>query len=41
MCNRYALSKKQERVIVQDYGTLEMYFMERFNIAPKQSAPIV
>lgn len=41
MCNRYALSKKQERVIVQDYGTLELYLMERFNIAPTQSAPVV
>jgi putative SOS response-associated peptidase YedK len=41
MCNRYALSKKQERVIIQDYGTLDLYFMERFNIAPTQSAPVV
>jgi putative SOS response-associated peptidase YedK len=41
MCNRYALSKKQERLIVQDYGNLELYFMERFNIAPTQTAPVV
>jgi putative SOS response-associated peptidase YedK len=41
MCNRYALSKKQERVIIQVYGALELYFLERFNIAPTQSAPVV
>jgi putative SOS response-associated peptidase YedK len=41
MCNRYALSKKQERVILQDYETLDLYFTERFNIAPTQSAPVV
>lgn len=41
MCNRYSLSKKQERVITRDYGCLELYFMERFNIAPTQRAPVV
>jgi putative SOS response-associated peptidase YedK len=41
MCNRYSLSKKQERVITRDYGSLELYFMERFNIAPTQRAPVV
>jgi len=41
MCNRYALSKKQERFILQEYETLDLYFMERFNIAPTQSAPVV
>ena len=41
MCNRYALSKKQERLIVRDFGSLEFYFAERFNIAPTQSAPVV
>jgi hypothetical protein len=35
------LSKKQERVIIQDFGTLDLYFAERFNIAPTQSAPVV
>jgi putative SOS response-associated peptidase YedK len=41
MCNRYALSIKQERFILQEYETLDLYFMERFNIAPTQSAPVV
>ncbi len=41
MCNRYAISKKQERFILQEYETLDLYFMERFNIAPTQSAPVV
>ena len=41
MCNRYALSKKQERIILQDYETLDLYFTERFNIAPTQSAPVM
>jgi putative SOS response-associated peptidase YedK len=41
MCNRYALSKKQERFILQEYETLDLYFTERFNIAPTQSAPVV
>ena len=41
MCNRYALSKKQERFILQEYETLDLYFMERFNIAPTQSSPVV
>ncbi|HEV2454626.1 MAG TPA: SOS response-associated peptidase [Verrucomicrobiae bacterium] len=41
MCNRYALTKKQERVITREFGSLELYFMERFNIAPTQSAPVI
>jgi putative SOS response-associated peptidase YedK len=41
MCNRYALSKKQERVILQDYETIDLYFTERFNIAPTQFVPVV
>jgi putative SOS response-associated peptidase YedK len=41
MCNRYALTKKQERIITREYGSLELYFMERFNIAPTQSASVV
>ncbi|HEV2328738.1 MAG TPA: SOS response-associated peptidase [Verrucomicrobiae bacterium] len=41
MCNRYALTKKQERVITREFGTLELYFMERFNIAPTQSASVI
>ncbi|HEX3625145.1 MAG TPA: SOS response-associated peptidase [Verrucomicrobiae bacterium] len=41
MCNRYALSKRQEELILQDYETLDLYFMERFNIAPTQAAPVV
>jgi putative SOS response-associated peptidase YedK len=41
MCNRYSLSKKQERIITREFGSLELYFMERFNIAPTQSAPVI
>ncbi len=41
MCNRYSLTKKQERIITREFGSLELYFMERFNIVPTQSAPIV
>lgn len=41
MCNRYALAKKQERVITREFGSLELYFMERFNIAPTQSASVI
>lgn len=41
MCNRYALTKKQERIITQEFGSLDFYFMERFNIAPTQRAPLV
>jgi putative SOS response-associated peptidase YedK len=44
MCNRYALSKKQERLVIEEYGSLEQYYFahfDRFNIAPTQSAPVV
>lgn len=41
MCNRYSLTKKQERLIVREYESLDLYFTERFNIAPTQSAPVV
>ncbi|HEX3625931.1 MAG TPA: SOS response-associated peptidase [Verrucomicrobiae bacterium] len=41
MCNRYSLTKKQERLILQEYESLDLYFMERFNIAPTQSAPVI
>lgn len=41
MCNRYSLTKKLERLIVREYETLDLYFMERFNIAPTQSAPVI
>src|ERR1700739_1944424 len=41
MCNRYSLTKKQQRIITREFGSLELYFMERFNIAPTQVAPIV
>ncbi|HXC36044.1 MAG TPA: SOS response-associated peptidase [Candidatus Acidoferrales bacterium] len=41
MCNRYALTKKRERVITREFGSLELYFMERFNIALSQSASII
>lgn len=41
MCNRYALTKKQERIITREFGSLELYFMERFNIAPTQSASVL
>lgn len=41
MCNRYSLAKKQERIITREFGSLELYFLERFNIAPTQSAPVV
>lgn len=41
MCNRYALTKKQERVITREFGSLELYFMERFNIAPTQNASVI
>ena len=41
MCNRYALSKKQERLIIQEYGSLELFFSERYNIAPTDAAPVV
>ncbi|HUA66178.1 MAG TPA: SOS response-associated peptidase [Alphaproteobacteria bacterium] len=41
MCNRYSLSKKQERVITREYGSIEFYFMERFNIAPTEFAQVI
>ncbi|HEY1786768.1 MAG TPA: SOS response-associated peptidase [Verrucomicrobiae bacterium] len=41
MCNRYSLTKKQERIITREYGSLELYFMERFNIAPTQNASVI
>ena len=41
MCNRYALTKKQERIITREFGSLELYFMERFNIAPTQNASVI
>lgn len=41
MCNRYSLSKKQERIITREYGSVEFYFMQRFNIAPTQKAQVI
>ncbi len=41
MCNRYSLTKKQERIITREYGSVEFYFMQRFNIAPTQKAQVV
>lgn len=41
MCNRYALSKKQERIITKQYGSVELFYRPRFNIAPTQLAPVV
>jgi putative SOS response-associated peptidase YedK len=41
MCNRYALSKKQERLITKQYGSVELFYQLRFNIAPTQLAPVV
>lgn len=41
MCNRYSLSKKQERIITREHGSVEFYFMQRFNIAPTQRAQVV
>lgn len=41
MCNRYSLSKKHERIIEREFGSVEFYFMERFNIAPTQMAQII
>jgi putative SOS response-associated peptidase YedK len=41
MCNRYSLSKKQERIITREFGSIEFYFTERFNIAPTEFAQVV
>lgn len=41
MCNRYSLSKKQERIITREHGSVEFYFMQRFNIAPTQMAQVL
>lgn len=41
MYNRYALSRKRERLIVQQYGSVDLYYQLRFNIAPTQLAPVV
>jgi putative SOS response-associated peptidase YedK len=41
MCNRYSLGKKQERIITREYGSVEFYFAERFNIAPTEFAQII
>jgi putative SOS response-associated peptidase YedK len=44
MCNRYALSKKQESILIDEYGSLEQFYFahfDRHNIAPTQSAPVV
>jgi putative SOS response-associated peptidase YedK len=41
MCNRYSLSKKQERIITREYGSVEFYFMQRFNIAPTQKVQLI
>jgi putative SOS response-associated peptidase YedK len=41
MCNRYSLTKKQERIITREHGSVEFFFMQRFNIAPTQNAQVV
>ncbi|MGH7941743.1 MAG: SOS response-associated peptidase [Limisphaerales bacterium] len=41
MCNRYSLSKRQERIITREYGSIEFYFMEHFNIAPTEFAQVI
>jgi putative SOS response-associated peptidase YedK len=41
MCNRFALSKKDERLVVAEYGSVELYYQLRWNIAPTQPAPVV
>ena len=41
MCNRYSLSKKQERMMTRQFGATEFDFKPRYNIAPTQKAPVV
>ncbi len=41
MCNRYRLSKKEERITSEKFGSVEFDFAPRYNIAPTQAAPIV
>src|ERR1039458_3366731 len=41
MCNRYSLSKRQERIMSRQFGALELDLRPRYNVAPTQLAPVV
>jgi putative SOS response-associated peptidase YedK len=42
MCGRYSLTKKEMRIVWRlPPGELQLYFKERFNIAPTQDAPLI
>ena len=42
MCGRYTLTKKEMKIVSKlPPGELELFFRERFNIAPTQTAPVI